>query len=51
VKVGLSDDSYQEIREGLKPGDRVVVGPYKILRHLKSGESLKVEAVAEQVPS
>lgn len=42
VKVGASDDSYQEIRDGLSPGESVVIGPYKILRHLKDGEALKV---------
>jgi HlyD family secretion protein len=43
VKVGVSDDSHQEIREGLVAGERVVVGPYKVLRHLKDGEALRVE--------
>jgi len=43
VTLGLSDDSYQEIRTGLVPGDQVVVGPYKVLRHLKAGEALRVE--------
>ena len=42
VKVGASDDSYQEISDGLAVGERVVVGPYKILRHLKAGDALKV---------
>lgn len=43
VKVGVSDDSHQEIREGLAAGERVVVGPYKTLRHLKAGDSLRVD--------
>jgi HlyD family secretion protein len=42
VQVGLSDDSHQEIRSGLKAGENVVIGPYKILRHLKHGEALEV---------
>ena len=49
VKVGVSDDSYQEVREGLSTGERVVIGPYKILRHLKDGDALKAaEAAAEK---
>jgi HlyD family secretion protein len=43
VTVGLSDDSYQEIKSGVKDGEHVVTGPYKILRHLKDGESLEVQ--------
>ena len=43
VKVGLSDDSYQEISSGLSEGERVVIGPYKVLRHLKDGESVQVK--------
>lgn len=41
VEVGLSDDSYQEIRSGVQAGEKVVIGPYKILRHLKDGEALE----------
>lgn len=45
VRTGLSDDSYQEIVNGLKENDRVIVGPYKLLRHLKPGVSIKVASV------
>lgn len=48
VKTGLSDDSYQEITEGLKSGETVVVGPYKILRHLNAGDNLKAGGKAEK---
>jgi HlyD family secretion protein len=41
VEVGLADDSWQEISTGLKAGERVVTGPYKILRHLKDGEAVE----------
>lgn len=41
VKTGLSDDSYQEIVNGLKAGERVVTGPYKLLRQLQAGDALK----------
>jgi HlyD family secretion protein len=42
VKVGISDDDYQEIIEGLKSGDQIITGPDKILRHLKDGETISV---------
>ena len=45
VTIGVSDDSQQEILTGLSAGDSVVVGPYKVLRHLKHGDSITSEAV------
>ncbi len=45
VRTGLSSDSDQEIVEGLEKGDRVVSGPYRVLRHLRDGEAVEeVEA-------
>jgi HlyD family secretion protein len=41
VELGLADDSWQEVGAGLKPGERVVTGPYKVLRHLKDGEAVQ----------
>ena len=38
VTVGVSDDSQQEILSGVAPGDAVITGPYKVLRHLKQGD-------------
>lgn len=46
VTVGVSDDTQQEILTGVTAGDAVITGPYKILRHLKSGD--KVVAAAEK---
>jgi HlyD family secretion protein len=48
VTPGLSDDIYTEIAEGLKEGDEVIIGPYRILRLLKEGERLKVKVVKEE---
>lgn len=42
VKVGLSDDTYQEIVDGLQAGDRVIVGPDRVLRSLEDGDSVTV---------
>jgi len=44
VEVGISSDSDQEITAGLKEGETVISGPFRILRHLKDGEEVE-EAV------
>ena len=41
VKTGISSDSDQEILEGLSEGDRVVTGPFRILRNLKEGDEIE----------
>jgi HlyD family secretion protein len=38
VQVGLSSDSDQEVTEGLEEGDRVITGPYRVLRNLDDGD-------------
>ena len=38
VKVGLSDDRWEEITGGLQPGDRVITGPARTLRGLVEGD-------------
>ncbi|HEY0065550.1 MAG TPA: efflux RND transporter periplasmic adaptor subunit [Telluria sp.] len=45
VKIGISDDSQQQILAGVEAGEDVIVGPYKILRHLKQGDAVKAESV------
>ncbi|MBY0574024.1 MAG: efflux RND transporter periplasmic adaptor subunit [Undibacterium sp.] len=53
VKVGIADDSNQEIISGLSEGETVVIGPARILRSLREGDKVvakadaKVEAKAE----
>jgi HlyD family secretion protein len=42
VEIGLSDERRVEILSGLKPGDKVVVGPFRALDELKDGQSAKV---------
>ncbi|MEH6459327.1 efflux RND transporter periplasmic adaptor subunit [Chitinimonas sp. JJ19] len=41
IELGTSDDRWQEITKGLKPGDSVVTGPGKTLNELKNGDPLK----------
>lgn len=51
VTLGVSDDSQQEILTGVAAGDPVIVGPYKVLRHLKNGDRVTGETVkAASVP-
>jgi HlyD family secretion protein len=44
VKVGPSDETHTLILSGLKEGDPVIVGPYKILETLADGQQLQKEA-------
>jgi HlyD family secretion protein len=46
VRTGLSDDTWQEILEGLAVGDRIITGPDRILRALDDGDDV-TEAMEE----
>jgi HlyD family secretion protein len=46
VETGLSDERRVEILSGLKPDDRVIVGPFRTLDDLRDGQPTK-EAPAE----
>ena len=50
VKCGISDDNYYEIDDGLKEGEQVVSGGYKVInRELEDGKKIVVNtAVASQ---
>ena len=41
VNIGIASDSDQEIIDGLEAGERVIYGPYRVLRHLLDGEDVK----------
>ena len=43
VKTGLMGDLNVEVVDGLKGGERVVTGPFRILRDLKGGEQMREE--------
>ncbi|HEY2158257.1 MAG TPA: efflux RND transporter periplasmic adaptor subunit [Isosphaeraceae bacterium] len=47
VETGLSDERRVEILSGLKPNDRVIVGPFRTLDELRDGQSTR-EAPAEE---
>jgi HlyD family secretion protein len=41
VETGLSDERKVEILSGVKPGEAVVVGPFRTLDELKDGDPVK----------
>ena len=44
VTTGISDDTYMEIKSGIKPGDEVIAGSYSaISRKLKEGAAVVIE--------
>lgn len=43
VRTGIHDELWVEVREGLAEGDAVITGPYRTLRALKDGDSVRVE--------
>ena len=44
VTVGPSDDTHTMIKSGVKPGERIIVGPYKVLEYLQQGQAVKDES-------
>ena len=44
VSTGLSDTTHVEITSGVEEGERVVTGPYRELRDLKDGDSVREKA-------
>jgi HlyD family secretion protein len=46
VETGILGTTDVEVTKGLKPGEEVITGSYKILRTLKPGASVKVDNTA-----
>jgi len=44
VKTGIAGEKYFEVLNGLKEGDKVVVGPFSSVRELADGADVKIEA-------
>jgi HlyD family secretion protein len=43
IKTGIQDNEYIEVKEGLKPGDEVISGPYNaIAKTLKNDQKVTV---------
>ncbi len=48
VKKGVTGDMNIEIKEGVKLGDQVIVGPFRVLRTLKDGDNVKIISSGEK---
>ena len=46
IEVGLSDERRVEVRSGIEPDDRVIVGPFHALDELKDGDVVVPVATA-----
>lgn len=51
VKTGLMGETDIEIVDGLKPGEKIVVGSYKTLRTLRNDSVIKLEPRSSGAPS
>ena len=51
VEVGLSDDRWEAITSGLSAGDRVIVGPARVLRVLAEGARIESKLREEGKPA
>jgi len=50
VKIGIFDDDYYEVTEGLKEGDEIVVGGYHAISHdLDDGKKIVKGAAVSDV--
>ncbi len=47
VTTGISDETHVELTSGVKPGERVITGPYRTLKDLKDGDAVTVSKTSE----
>ena len=43
VKIGIAGEQYFEVLDGLKPGDRVITGPFANVRELADGQEIRLQ--------
>lgn len=48
VTTGLSDETHVELLSGIKAGEQVITGPYRILRDLKHGDAVQVTQATDE---
>jgi HlyD family secretion protein len=51
VESGVSDDLFVEIKKGVQAGDEVVVGPYRTLKNLSSGDKVFAQEKEDDEPT
>ena len=49
--VGPSDDTHTMIKSGIKPGESIIVGPFKSLESLQNGQAVKSDGSVPAQPS
>jgi HlyD family secretion protein len=48
VTTGISDETHVELTSGVKPGETVVTGPYRVLKELKDGDAIIISKTSEE---
>jgi len=48
VKVGIAGERYFEVLSGLADGNRVVTGPFNLVRQLVDGDTVKIEDLSKK---
>ena len=51
VTIGASDMTHTEITSGLKGGEKLIIGPFKVLPTLADGQKVKEESSATTAPA
>lgn len=51
VQTGISGTNDTEVLSGLREGDEIVTGPYKVLRTLRPGNTIKVDNSTPVIPT
>ena len=51
VKSGIAGDKYFEVLSGLKPGDKVITGPFDSVRALADEAPVKVDETGKAGPA
>jgi HlyD family secretion protein len=48
VTTGLSDETHVELLSGVKTGEQVITGPYRVLRDLQHGDAVQVTQATDE---
>ncbi|HEY9422313.1 MAG TPA: efflux RND transporter periplasmic adaptor subunit [Thermoanaerobaculia bacterium] len=48
VETGLSDETHVELTSGVKAGQQVITGPYRVLRDLENGDAVQITQATDE---
>ncbi len=48
IKAGLSDDLYTEVTDGLKGGEDIITGPYRLFKTMREGDRVSVKLLKDE---